>query len=50
MAKAKASTIINHRSAITGKFVKESYAKTHKATTVTEQNKRSTAAKPGSKK
>jgi hypothetical protein len=45
MSKAKAGTIVNHRSAVTGKFVKASYAKTHKTTTVTEHNRRSAPVK-----
>lgn len=37
----------NHRSAITGRFVSEHYAKTHPRTTVTE---RSPVARPPAKK
>jgi len=38
------------RSAVSGKFVKESYAKTHKNTTVTETVKRPGRAPPTTKK
>ncbi|MFC2494995.1 MAG: multidrug transporter [Candidatus Absconditicoccaceae bacterium] len=34
-----AKTTVNYRSAVTGKYVKESYAKSHPNTTVRETNK-----------
>ena len=40
MAKASKSSTTSYRSAKTGRFVKESYAKTHPATTVKETNKK----------
>jgi hypothetical protein len=44
-AKSKQQVVINHRSANTGKFVTERYAKTHPSTTVTERNKVPTKSK-----
>lgn len=41
MSRAKGSkTIINHRSAKTGRFVTEKFAKRNPNTTVTEKNKK----------
>lgn len=40
MAGKKGSTTTRTRSAVTGKYVKESYAKTHPKTTVKETDKR----------
>lgn len=37
---AKGKTSVNHRSSVTGKFVKESYAKKHPNTTEKERVKR----------
>lgn len=45
MAKPKQDSITNHRNAINGQFVKESYVKTHKSTTTTEHNPRPVAKK-----
>jgi hypothetical protein len=42
--KSQPKIIVNNRSAASGRFVTERYAKTHPATTVTERNK--VAAKP----
>ena len=38
--KEKSKIVVNRRSAVTGKFVKKSYLKTHKRITETERNKR----------
>jgi uncharacterized protein YgbK (DUF1537 family) len=46
MAKAIVRTVTNHRSAVSGQFVKESYVKTHPHTTTTERNKVSAPSKP----
>lgn len=37
---SKSKTIVNHRSAVTGKFVKKSYVAKNKRTTETERNRR----------
>ncbi|WP_205412546.1 hypothetical protein [Janthinobacterium lividum] len=42
----KQKTIVNHRSAVSGRFVTERYVKSHPATTVTEHNRISAPAKP----
>jgi len=44
MAK-KSSTVTQNRSAKTGRFVTEKYAKTHPSTTVTEKNKKPSGGK-----
>jgi hypothetical protein len=41
---------ITHRSAITGQYVSENYAKKHPKTTVTETSKITPIKKPGTKK
>lgn len=46
MANPPKNTVVNHRSAKSGEFVTEQYAKTHKSTTTTEHNPRPTTPKP----
>lgn len=48
MKTATSKIIVNNRSAKTGRFVTEHYAKSHPATTVTERNK--LPSKPASKR
>ena len=46
MPKSSGNKVTNYRSAISGQFVKESYAKTHKSTTTVEHNPRRTPTSP----
>lgn len=50
MASKKEDVVVNHRNSKNGQFVTEQYAKTHKATTETEHNRRSTPPSPAKKK
>lgn len=50
MSKTPPKTITNHRNAINGQFVKESYVKSHKSTTTTEHNPLPAPKKPSKPK
>jgi uncharacterized protein YgbK (DUF1537 family) len=46
MPKSTTRTVTNHRSAVSGQFVKESFVKKNPRTTTTEHNKVSVVRKP----
>jgi hypothetical protein len=46
MATKKPEVVVNHRNSIDGRFVKETYTKTHPNTTTTERNPRSPSPPP----
>ena len=46
MPKSITRTVTNHRDAVSGQFVKESYVKKHPRTTTTEHNKVAVPPKP----